>query len=111
VLQKFILSLLVEASKNEDIRAFVSDLIDQLGDKVKDDLLPELLPKLVALLPVFGDALIRQAFELMPGVENIGSGVDVVKGVAEKILESDPDLGPLSDIFDVSEFIRNTFLR
>lgn len=103
MLQKFAIDLLIAAAKDPEIR--------QLFKEGKDELLAELLPKLVALLPVFGDALIRQAFELMPGVENIGAGVDVIKGVAGKILESDPDLGPLSEVFDVSEFIRNTFLR
>ena len=110
MIQKFILDLLVQAAKNEEIRAFVFDLVDQLGDKVKDDLLPELLPKLVALLPVFGAGLIKEVFDRAPNLPDISNLDDVVKGVAGKILDSDPDIPILSGIVDFSEILRG-FLR
>lgn len=100
--QAFILKLLVEAVKNPEIRGFAMDLVERL--------VQSLLPKLVALFPVFGGSLLKQAFELVPNLPDIGELDDAARGVAQKILESDPDIPGLSDIVDLSELLRG-FLR
>lgn len=106
MLQKFVLDLLVAASKNPDIREFVFELVDRL----KDNLLPDLMKSVVPLLPVFGDSLIKAFVDHMPDIPNIAEGVDIAKDVAEKIVAADPDLPFVSDVFDLSEMLKG-FLR
>ena len=107
MLQKFILSLLVQAVQNPQVRAFALDLAMKLAAQLKDDL----LPKLVALLPMFGAGLIKEVFDRAPDLPNIDDLDDVARGIATKILDSDPDLGPLSDIVDISEILRGYLNR
>lgn len=95
--EKFVVDVLAQASKNEDIQAFVGQL--------KDDLIKDTLQALIPLIPKFVDAGFKELAELIPDF-NLPDGVDIAKGVTEKVLATDPDLPILSDIFDVSEFLR-----
>lgn len=110
MLQSFLLKLLVEAAKNDAIRAFAFDLATKLALRLKDDLLPDLLEAIVPLIPKFIDAGLKQVFELLPDLPNIDDGVDLAKGVAEKVIATDPDIPGLSEIVDLSELLRG-FLR
>lgn len=106
MLQKFVVNVLAEASKNPEVRALLDDLLAKAIQQMKDDLLPDLLESLIPLIPKFIDAGLKQVFELLPGLPDIGGSVDIAKGVVEKVLATDPDLGPLSAVFDFSEFLR-----
>ncbi|BCI54929.1 hypothetical protein NIIDNTM18_42070 [Mycolicibacterium litorale] len=110
MLQSILLKLLIEAVKNEEIRAFAFDLATKLALRLKDDLLPDLLEAVVPLIPKFIDAGLKQVVELFPDMPNIPESVDLAKGVAEKVIATDPDIPGLSDIVDLSEILRG-FLR
>jgi hypothetical protein len=97
----FVVNVLAEASKNEDVQAFVKEL--------KDDLLHDILEAVVPLLPVFGEALVKELIKHLP-IPNIPEAVNLAKGMAENILATDPDIPVLSNIFDLSELLRG-FLR
>lgn len=104
--EKFVVNVLAEASKNPEIRDFASRLVSQAIQELKQELTPDLLESLIPLIPKFIDAGLKQVFELLPGIPDIGGTVDIAKGVVEKVLATDPDVPILSGLFDVSEFLR-----
>lgn len=101
MLQNFIVSLLVKAAQNPEVQKFVADQLARLVTKLK----AELLPDLIALFPTFGQAVVKAALDLMPNVD-VPAAVELGKGVAQNIVDSDPDIPGLSDIIDVSEILK-----
>ena len=100
MLQKFILNLLVEASKNEEIRKFVADQIARLAHTLKADLLPDIL----GTFPAFGAGLLKTVFDRLPNVAELpGDVAEIAADTVKHILDSDPDIPGLSDIIDLSE--------
>ena len=103
MLQGFLLKLLVEASKNPEIRDFVSDQVIRLAKALKDDLLPDV----VGTFPAFGASLLKTAFEKLPNVADIpGEAMDLAADSVKKIVDNDPDIPGLSDLFDLSEWAK-----
>lgn len=111
MIEKLLLNLLVGATQNPQIRAFVIELVKEaagtIADKLTPDLVGELLPKLSALLPVFGGGVVTEVLKRL-GVDNLELG-QVTQDVAKNILDSDPDIPILSDILDLSEIMRKFF--
>jgi hypothetical protein len=73
-------------------------IIDALWKKFEpkiDTQLDKLREQVVALLPIIGAAAAKAIVDKFP---------DLIRG----ILEKDPDLPIVSDIFDLSEYIKNT---
>lgn len=96
--EKFVVSVLAEAAKNDDIRNFVADQVSRL----KKDLLPDI----VATFPAFGASLLKAAFDKLPDIDLPGNVDDLAREGMEKMLESDPDIPGLSNIIDLSEIAR-----
>jgi hypothetical protein len=72
----------------------IVDRLWKLLEPHVDKQLDKLREQVVALLPVIGAAAAKAIVDKFP---------DLIRG----ILEKDPDIPILSDVFDVSEFIRN----
>lgn len=96
----FILKLLVAASKDDDIRKFITDtIIPALVKALKEAVLPDL----AALNLASGASLIKDVFNKLPGVPDIPETAgELAHGAIEQI-KRDPDLPGLSQIFDASE--------
>jgi len=104
MLGKFISGILVEVLSDPKIQAYLEKELDKAVEKIKTELLPEL----IKLLPVFGSSILSAAFDLIPSLENIDVQ-QAIPEVAKKIIDAtpDPDVPILSDIFDLSETIKN----
>lgn len=103
MLEKFVLSVLVAASKNPDVRDFVADQVERLVDKLKADLLPDI----VGTFPGFGAGLLKAVFEKLPNVADLpGDVADLAGEAVQQLLNSDPDIPGLSSIIDLSGLAR-----
>jgi hypothetical protein len=103
MLQKFMLTLLVEAARNEQIREFVADQVARLATKLKEDLLPDV----AGLFPAFGASLVKTVFEKLPNVADLpGDVAQIAQDSVQNLIESDPDIPGLSDVIDLSEIFR-----
>jgi len=100
VVVQILLKLLVEASKNEDIRNFIADQVDRLKDS--------LLPDIVSTFPAFSATMLKEVFEKLPGVPDITESVqDMVTGTFTRIINEDPDIPGISDKIDLTEIAKS----
>jgi len=99
---KFLLGLLVAASKNPEIQKFVADQLATVAKRLKDDLLPDI----AGMFPAFGAALVKEVFEKVPGLNDIQQSVGELATGAMEQLQRDPDVPGLSNVLDVSEMAR-----
>ncbi|WPH57658.1 hypothetical protein [Mycobacterium phage WXIN] len=93
--ETFVLNLLKEAAKDEDVQKFVADQAARLADHLKKNLLPDIL----STFPAFGAALLKTVLESPESV------VDIAKEAVGKVTKDDPDFPIVSDIFDLSEAV------
>lgn len=111
--KQFIIGLIAEAAKNEDIQKFADDLVDKLIAKFRTDILPDLIKAATALLPTFGGALLKSFMDRVPELPNIDDLAGATSDIAQNILEQDPDLPFVSDTveqltgIDASELLKN----
>lgn len=93
-MQKFLLNLLVAALKNDDIRAFLFEVVDRIS--------ATLLPKLAAVIPGAVAAGIKGLGDLIPDLHMPDLG-DIEEGVRKGVnalLPEDIDIPILSDAFE-----------
>lgn len=96
MLQDFIIKLIIQAAKDEEIRALATEAVGKFK--------AELLPDLIALLPTFGSSIIKAAFDNLPNV-NLPAVTDLAGDMAKNIVAADPDIPGLSNIIDLSEIL------
>lgn len=102
-LVQVMMRVLIEASKNEDIRNFVADQVKRL----KDDLLPDLS----AINLASGAAMLKDVFNKLPGVPDISKSVGEIATGAIETIKNDPDLPGVSDKIDLSELATSILNR
>jgi hypothetical protein len=114
MLNKFILNLLAQASKDPDIAKWVDDRIANL--------LPKLIAAVTALLPSFGGSILKSFMDRAPNLPNVDDLPGAMQDVAANMIQSlpDVDIPGVSDAvervtgIDLSEDIKNIlggFLR
>lgn len=127
-LEDFGANILVAALKNPEVKKLLDKSIDEIYEKIKVDapeylelfktkLMPELmaffksevLPSVLAVLPTFGEAIIKSVFDKVPSLPNASQIGDVAGDIAGNILNADPDIPVVSEYFDLSEILHNIF--
>lgn len=99
-------------------------ILDKLGDIIAEKVLPKLvellwprlemfvidvlMPKLVAMFPLFAASVAKAVIDQIPGVDLVRDVVDIAEGVRGDVNVAIPDfdIPVLSDVFDLSEFLR-----
>lgn len=110
-LAKLILAVLVEALEDERVRAFVADQVARLADHLLDRLVPDvlerMLPDIVSTFPTFGASVVKSALEKLPNLSiELPAVGELAKETAEKIVNDDPDIPFISNVFDLTETLK-----
>jgi hypothetical protein len=99
MLKALLVGAIRTALKDPEVRAWLEAQLRSAIKQIKD----ELLPDLAALMPVFGASLIKEVFNQVPMLDNIGDSVADLATGAVDVIRADPDLAGLSEIIDLSE--------
>lgn len=114
-MQKFVLNLLLsaikEAVKDDDVRAFIIELVLRLANQLRGDL----LPALTAMMPIFAASMGKTFANLIPDVhipKSVGELADDIRDMANGEIP-DFDIPVLSDAvknatgFDLTDWLNS----
>lgn len=85
-----------------------------IATKVAEKVGPWLIEQITKLIPVIVGAVVKalsdQLSKHLPDFSAVASGAvpEIAKAAVDKVIEADPDLPGLSNIFDLSEFLKKS---